>query len=77
MPFVETVNQQDILKFNYWKKHSNIRSKSSQHTGISLKNPKKIAAGIPAILSALKFVKTEVGISNESNYLIHQSKRWI
>ena len=35
-----------------------------QHTGISLKNPKKIAAGIPAILSALKFVKTEVGISN-------------
>ena len=32
-------------------------------TDISLSKPKKYAAGVPAIISSLKFIKEEVGIS--------------
>ena len=34
-----------------------------EFTGVSLERPKKFAAGIPAILSSLKFIKKEVGVA--------------
>ena len=34
-----------------------------EFTGISLEKPKKFAAGVPAIISSLKFIKREVGLA--------------
>ena len=36
---------------------------------ISLENPKRYAAGVPAIISSLKFIKDEVGIEKGAKLL--------
>ena len=58
MGFVGITKQQDILRFTIMKKNH----KKSKN--ISISKPKKYAAGIPAIISTLRYIKTDSGFSN-------------